>query len=100
MSMPTAQPVTIPQDNNAGTLADVLVSIGALDRTRADQIKLAEIQSGSTQEEIIKKGAMVSEDRLVQAKAQLYNIPYIDLSGIPVAPAALAVLPAEVADRF
>jgi type IV pilus assembly protein PilB len=98
--MPNPQPAQISQDGNVGTLADVLVSIGALDATRAQQVKLAEIQSGSTQEEIIRKNAMVSEDRLVQAKAQLYNIPYVDLTTIPVAPAALAVLPPEVAERF
>jgi type IV pilus assembly protein PilB len=98
--MPTAKSVPISQDGNAGTLADVLVSLGALDPTRAEQVKLAEIQSGSTQEDIIRKGSLVSEDRLVQAKAQLYNVPYVDLTSIPVAPAALSALPAEVAERF
>ncbi|OGM76545.1 hypothetical protein A2394_02850 [Candidatus Woesebacteria bacterium RIFOXYB1_FULL_42_36] len=43
---------------------------------------------------------MVTEDKLVQAKAQLYNVPYVDLSTIPVAPAALSILPAQVAERF
>jgi type II secretory ATPase GspE/PulE/Tfp pilus assembly ATPase PilB-like protein len=43
---------------------------------------------------------MVPEEKLVQAKAQLYNIPYLDLAVTPVAPAALASLPAEVAERF
>lgn len=98
--MPIAKPVPISQDGNAGTLVDVLVSIGALDASRAEQVKLAEIQSGSTQEDIIRKGSLVSEDRLVQAKAQLYNIPYVDLTSIPVAPAALSALPPEVAERF
>jgi type IV pilus assembly protein PilB len=98
--MPTAQPVPIVKDTGPQTLADVLVSMGAIDAARAEQIKLAEIQGGSTQEDIIRKSAMVTEDKLVQAKAQLYNIPYIDMSSIPVAPAALAALPAEVAERF
>jgi type II secretory ATPase GspE/PulE/Tfp pilus assembly ATPase PilB-like protein len=98
--MPTTQFVTDDKSLPNGTLADVLVSIGALDAKRAQQVKLAEIQSGSTQEEIIRKSNMVSEDRLVQAKAQLYNIPYVDLTVTPVAPAALASLPAEVAERF
>lgn len=101
-TVPTSTPTQTPtlQNGEIGTLADVLVSIGALDATRAQQVKLAEIQSGSTQEEIIRKSGMVSEDRLVQAKAQLYNIPYIDLTSFPVAPAALSALPPEVAERF
>jgi len=104
--MPTATPVNNTNTNlppnveGEQTLADVLVTLGALTRERANQIKLAEIQSGSSQEDIIKKGNMVPEEKLVQAKATLYNIPYVDLSMVPVAPAALAVLPSEVAERF
>jgi type II secretory ATPase GspE/PulE/Tfp pilus assembly ATPase PilB-like protein len=97
--MPAAQ-TTKNGNDQAGSLADILVNLGALDRKRADQVKVAEIQSGSTQEEILKKGNMVSDEKIVQAKAQLYNIPYIDISNYPVAPEALSTLPQEVAERF
>ena len=93
-------PVQAPVDGETGTLADVLVSIGALTQANADQIKLDEIQSGSSQEDIIKKDGIVPEESLVRAKSQLYNIPYVDLSKIPVEPVALSVLPSEIADRF
>lgn len=100
--MPTAQAKQADSSSNGqgGTLADILVTLGALDKTRAEQVKMAEIQSGSTQEEIIKKGNLVPESKLVAAKAKLYNIPYVDLDTIPVAPEALAALPSEVAQRF
>jgi type IV pilus assembly protein PilB len=98
--MPTTPPVPVDSSLPNGTLADVLVLLGAMDETRAQQVKEAEIQSGSSQEDIIRKAAMVPEDKLVQAKAQLYNIPYLDLNTIPVAPAALSALPPEVAERF
>jgi len=98
--MPTAQTVSADKSLPNGTLADVLVALGAFDKSRADQVKLAEIQSGKSQEDIIKEGNLVPESKLVQAKAQLYNIPYVDLNLIPVAPASLAALPSEVADRF
>ncbi|MDP1710191.1 MAG: ATPase, T2SS/T4P/T4SS family, partial [bacterium] len=96
--MPAAADTTLT--NGTGTLADVLVVLGALDKTRAEQVKLAEIQSGSSQEDIIRKSNLVSESKLIQAKAQLYNIPYLDLRSSPVDPAALSALPAEVAERF
>jgi hypothetical protein len=54
--MPTAQTVSTDKSLPNGTLADVLVSIGAFDKARADQVKLAEIQSGKSQEDIIKEG--------------------------------------------
>lgn len=98
--MPTAQPTQSQLDGSSGTLADVLVSLGALDKARAEQVKLAEIQSGTPQEEIIKNAQMVPEEKLVQAKAQLYNIPFVNLDSTPTAPAALAALPSEVAERF
>ena len=85
---------------NTGTIADILVTLGVIDSARAESIKMAEIQSGNTQEDIIRKANLVPESKLIQAKAQLYNIPYMDLTTAPVAPAALAVLPSEVAGRF
>ncbi|MCX6705430.1 MAG: hypothetical protein NT162_03815, partial [Candidatus Woesebacteria bacterium] len=97
--MPTAQKTPV-SNGTGGTLADILVDLGALDKTRADQIKLTEIQSGSTQEDIITKSRLVPEEKLIVAKAKLYNIPYVDLAKAPVAPAALSTLPSEVAERF
>src|ERR1035437_1548332 len=98
--MPTTQSVLLPLNDENQTLADVLVSLGALDQARADQIKLAEIQSGSSQEDIIRKGAIVPEESLIRAKSQLYNIPYVDLSTVPIEPVALSTLPSETAERF
>lgn len=97
------QPATITQTTDGetqGSLADILVSQGALDASRAQQIKTAEIQTGKTQEEIVKDQNLVSEEALVQAKAALYNIAYIDLAKTPTSPEALAVLTQEVAERF
>lgn len=98
--MPNAQQSQNNVSSASVTLADVLVSMGVLDQTRADQVKLAEVQSGSPQEEIIRKTQMVPEEKLVQAKSQLYNIPFVNLETTPSAPAAIAALPSEVAERF
>jgi len=86
--------------NGFSSLADILVSFGVLDPKKAEQIKLTEIQQGTSQEDLIKKLNVVSEEDLVRAKAKLYNIEYIDLSKIPISPEALAVLPQDVAERF
>ena len=94
---------TTPKKGNGeatGTLADVLAAQGALPLDRAQQVKLAEIQTGKTQEEILKSQNLVSEEALTRAKATLYNIPFIDLSVTPVSPEALTLVPQEVAERF
>jgi len=100
MAAQTASPISGPNGESNQTLADILVSQQALDPTRAQQVKAAEIQTGKTQEEILRSQKLVSEEALVKGKAALYNIPYIDLSTIPASPEALAVLPQEVAERF
>lgn len=86
--------------NGTKTLADILLKMGALKEDEAKKLKLAEIESGKKQEDIIKEQKLVSEEALIKAKAKLYNIPYVDLSKIPNSPEAIAVLPRDVADRF
>lgn len=96
----TATNVPVTDGDSALSLADILVSQGVLPAERAKEIKLAEIQTGTPQEDLLKKQNLVSDDALVKAKAQLYNIPFVDLGLVPVVPEALAVLPQEVASRF
>lgn len=85
---------------NNRTLVDILVSQGALDAQKAEQIKLRELQTGISQEDILKKEKLVNEKALTQAKASFYNIPYLDLQTVPISPEALALLPQDVASRF
>ncbi|MCH7730480.1 type II/IV secretion system protein [Patescibacteria group bacterium] len=85
------------QGNN---LADILVNQRALSSERGKSVKLAQIQTGKPQEEIIKEQNLVNEAQLVRAVATLHNIPYVDLDTSPVEPEALAILPQEVAERF
>lgn len=82
------------------TLADILFEQGAIDKTVAEQIKLAEVQTGKPQEEIIITKELATETALTKAKAKLYNVAYIDISTTPVSPEALSTLPQEVAVKF
>ena len=86
--------------NELNSLADILVSFGVLDQKKAEEVKLTEIQQGTSQEELLKKLNIVSEEDLVKAKAKLYNIDYFSLDTFPVSPEAMATLPQEVAEKF
>lgn len=88
---------TVPQGNN---LSDVLVSMGSLTADRAAQVKMAEVQYGTSQEDIIRKQNLVSSTDIVKAKATLYNIPFIDLTNAPTSPEAMSVLSQEIASKF
>lgn len=84
----------------AKTLADILAADGVFDKSVAKQIKLAEIQSGNPQEEIVTTRKLADEAQLTKAKAQLYSIPYIDLLSVPVNPEILSLVPQQVCERF
>jgi type IV pilus assembly protein PilB len=98
--MPNQSATSQNTNGNGVSLADILVSLKALDADKAQAIKLSEIQTGVAQEELIKKLGTVSEEALVKAKATLYNVPFLDLSTIPISPEALAILTQEVAEKF
>ena len=86
--------------NSSSTLADILVSQGALDARRAQEVKLAQIQSGKSQEDILKSQKLVDEAALTRAKAQLYDILFVEIDKVPVSPEALSTISQEVAARF
>jgi type IV pilus assembly protein PilB len=89
-----------PAAQSPTNLVDVLVSQGVLSPDRAAQVKLAEIQTGKSQEKIISEQKLVSDENIIKAKAALYNVPYVDLNTVPVSPEALSILPQEVARKF
>lgn len=94
MPMPTAINETLD------SIADILFSQKKISDEVLKEIKLAEVQTGQTQEEYIRLKKLVSEEDLVKAKSQLYNIPYISLVSIPSSPEAMTVVTQEIAERF
>lgn len=91
-------PAAVPEPVNS--IIDILIAQGDLTPERAEQVKLAEVQTGKPQEDIVREQKIVSEEALVRARATFYNVPYIDLRNMPVNPAALALLPQEVSRKF
>lgn len=84
----------------AKTLADILFSQGSIDEETAKKIKLAEVQTGKSQEDIIKEKQLVEESLVTKAKAELLGVNYVDLDKVPVNPEVLSVLSQEIAQRF
>lgn len=85
---------------SGNTISDILVSMGALTPERAEGVKLAEIQTGKSQEDVIRGQNLVAEEQLVAAKARFYNIPYVDLNNTPVSPIALSLISQDQARKF
>lgn len=100
--MPTAQPQQLVNGTQSvnKSIVDILLSQGDLTPEQSKSIKLSEVQTGQTQESILKEKEYVSDEKLVKAKALIYNIPFVDLSVTPVSPEAVSLIPQDVAERF
>ncbi|OGE21912.1 hypothetical protein A2778_00160 [Candidatus Daviesbacteria bacterium RIFCSPHIGHO2_01_FULL_40_24] len=69
----------------------------------ADQlssIKLESINSGQPVEKLIAAHNLVTADKMTQAKAQLLNVPYIQLAGRAIAADVLNLIPEPAARRY
>ena len=97
MNAQTAQPAQAGA-SSVKNLTDVLLNQGALTAVQAEKIKLENINSGKPIEEIVKEGGLVNEDALTKAKAEFYNVAYVDLIETPSSPDALAFLGKAVAE--
>ncbi len=86
--------------NGVQTLADILVAQKALSKDVAEQVKLAEVQTGKSQEDILTEQKLVNEAALAKGKAAFYNIPYLDLSSTPVSPEAMSLVSQDMAEKF
>ena len=81
-------------------LVDVLVAKKLISQEKADEINTQELNTGEFEEEIINKMNLVSELELVKAKADYYNIPFINLEEVGVSTEALELVPKVVAQKY
>ena len=91
-----------PQTANktATTLIDILAQKGVLTPDQVKDVKLEQINTGRPSKEIIKEKNLISEDDLTHAEADLYGIPFIDLSETAASPQALGLLPRAVSEKY
>jgi len=89
----------MPAQDNQG-LAEILREDKAITQDQYDKVKMENVNTGKTIESLLVKHNFVSPSNLAQAKAKLYNIPFINLSTSGVNPQAMHLVPEVVAKRF
>lgn len=89
-----------PHSGPVASIAGVLVQQGIISREQLDQLRAESITAGKEVEDLVVERELVSEEQLAKAKAQFYNIPFIQLKDVGVAPEALNMLPEGVAQRY
>ncbi len=81
-------------------IATLLVSQGILSKDKAQAVKLESLNTGRDLKEIILEHNFATEEQVAKAEAELYNIPFVDLSEKAVSPESLGLLPRPVAERY
>ncbi len=82
------------------TLIDILLSEHVITPEQYNEVKVKSATEGILDEEVIKSGNLVSEEKLAEAKAKLLGIPYISLDTASFSPQAISFVPRAVAERF
>lgn len=82
------------------TILEELIKSNKLTLEQAQEINTEHLSSGKSFEKIIDEKKIITELQLVKAKANLQNIPFVDLKETGVSPAALTKLDQRVAARY
>ena len=88
------------QSNLNSDLAEILASAGIISPETKQKVKLEQVNTGKSLKELFLEHNFASEEQVSKAEAQLYNIPYVELSEKAVSPESLSLLPRSVAERY
>ncbi len=81
-------------------MEDVLVQSGVISVQQAELVKLEAANTGKAAERIIEDRGFAKSEDIVKARAQLFGIPFADLSAKAVTPDILGLIPEPVASRY
>lgn len=81
-------------------LALVLKKDGLISDADYEKLQRDSFTSGESVDELIEKSGLVDQKTIVQAKAKIYNVAYVDLEGIAASPEALSKIPESVAEHY
>lgn len=85
---------------NQKTLADVLKEKEVISEKQAKDVELSQLQSDKTEEEVLRSKDLATQKQIYQAKAELYDIPFVDLEKEGFSPVSISYVPKSVAERY
>lgn len=86
--------------SGGSSLLDILLAENALTQQQYDDIKVQSASQGRSPESVLESLQIVSENKLIEAKAKSLGIPFISLETTSFTPQALNYIPRSVAERF
>jgi type IV pilus assembly protein PilB len=98
--LPAAPVPQVQAPQLPSSILDILVQQNSLTRQQADDLILEQASTGRPIESLVQEKNLVSEANLTRARAQFYNIPFIEIVDIAVSPEAISLIPESVARRY
>ncbi len=86
--------------SSAKTIEDILFANKVITSDQLSLLKLEAINSGKNVEQIVADRGFATAEAVVQAKSQLFGIPYIDLTPKVILPEVLTLVPEQVARSY
>ncbi|MBL7078660.1 hypothetical protein ISS42_03310, partial [Candidatus Shapirobacteria bacterium] len=79
--------------NKPKDLTGILLSKALLDEKQVEEVRLLHLSSGKKEEEIIRQKGWLDTKVLLEAKAEFWKVPYIDLSSQGFSPQSFELVP-------
>ncbi len=81
-------------------IVDILIFKKILSQQQKEAVKIAVLETGKTEEEVIKEKRLIPEDQLLIAKAEFLKVPYIDLDKVGFSPESHSLLSQNIAEHY
>ena len=81
-------------------IVDILIENHAITDDQGSQIRVEQINTGRDLESVIVDKGWASEKQIIQARAELIKIPYVDLKEIAISTDVVAKIPESVARHY
>jgi type IV pilus assembly protein PilB len=83
-----------------GLIGDVIVELGFALRETVDAAVAMSFEQGRTTGQLLIESGALRPDQLARALAERFGVDYVDLAAFDVDPVALALIDAEIAERY
>lgn len=85
---------------NNKSLTSILKEQGILTEQQAEDVRVQHAESGKKEGQIIKEENLATELEIAKAKAELYNVPFVDLEQVGFSPMSISYVPRSVAEKY
>ncbi len=81
-------------------IIDYLEQQGTINKPKADELRVAMVKQGKTEEAVLDADDSIPEEVVAKAQAEVFNIPYVDLMSQKIPDTLLSNVDGEMLQRF